>query len=204
MNTMRAVFEDGVAENRDVQCDAGASESASPLQAIMSVARQSLGRIRSDADRVAPVFAKGRIMMGSAAPSPSALADQLLQAHPIRVEAGFEGNAGISGGAWRDDASDDNALAYLCFSEGTVNLPLHIHEFSDRFIIVDDGVGLFHYAPSAEQPGELRSVIVQTGDVLAFTSGLLHTFTAPFENLTLLSYHAPFFAFDDTRQFTIP
>jgi len=37
-----------------------------------------------------------------------------------------------------------------------------------------------------------------------FTRGVVHTFTAPVADLTLLSYHAPFFEFDDTRQFTIP
>ncbi len=147
MHAMRAVFEEGVAGNRDVRCDVRASESASPLQAIMSVARQMLGGIRADAAGAAPVFIKGRIVVGSTAPSPAVLADQLLQAHPIRVEPGFEGNAGISGGAWRDDSDGDNALAYLRFSEGTVDLPLHVHEFSDRFIAVADGFGLFHYMP---------------------------------------------------------
>jgi hypothetical protein len=42
------------------------------------------------------------------------------------------------------------------------------------------------------------------GDAVLFTRGVVHTFTAPLDDLTLLSYHAPFFEFDDTRQFTIP
>lgn len=203
MNAIRAVFEDGVAGNRDEQCDAEAGESVGPLQAIMSVAREALCRIRSDADGAAPVFIKGRIVVGSAAPSPSVLADQLLQANLIRVERGFEGNAGISGGAWPDDADDDNALVYLCFSEGTVNLPLHVHEFSDRFIAVADGFGLFHYMPAGVSWHELRSVVVQAGDVVVLTRGLVHTFTAPVTDLVLLSYHAPYFEFEDPRQFTI-
>ncbi len=200
MNAMRAVFEDGVAGNREVQCEGRAGESAGPLQAIMSVARQALELAGSDADGVMPVFRKGRIAVGSTAPSPSVLADQLLEAHPIRVEAGFEGNAGISGGAWRDD---DDALVYLCFSEGTVDLPLHVHEFSDRFIAVADGFGLFHYMPRGARCNELRSVVVQAGDVVVLTRGLVHTFTAPVAELVLLSYHAPYFAFEDPRQFTI-
>jgi hypothetical protein len=60
MNAMRAVSDNGAAGNRDGQFDVRASESASPLQAIMSVARLVLGRIRSDADGVTPVFIKGR------------------------------------------------------------------------------------------------------------------------------------------------
>ena len=72
-----------------------------------------------------------------------------------------------------------------------------------RFIIVDGGVGVFHYSPTAEQPVELRSVIVQTGNVVAFAPGLIHTFTAPLVDLILLSYHAPFIDLGDSRQLTI-
>jgi hypothetical protein len=39
---------------------------------------------------------------------------------------------------------------------------------------------------------------------VSFTRGVVHTFTAPLGDLTLLSYHAPFFDLDDTRQYTIP
>jgi hypothetical protein len=205
MNSIRAVFEDGVAGNPDVYCDAEASESANPLQTVMSVARRSLERIRSQVEGVEPIFTKGRIEIGSLAPSPSVMAGELLKVHPIPVEPGFEGNAGISGGAWpNDDGDQDDALVYLRFSEGTVDLPLHVHEFFDRFIAVADGFGLFHYMPGEETCGELRSLVVQAGDVVVFTRGLMHTFTAPIEGLTLLSYHTPFLAFDDARQFTIP
>ncbi len=51
--------------------------------------------------------------------------------------------------------------------------------------------------------GELRSVVVESGDTVLFTRGVIHTFTALLSDLTLLSYHAPFFEFDDSRQFTI-
>ena len=125
------------------------------------------------------------------------------QAYPIRVEPGFEGNAGISGGAWRDESDDDNALVYLCLSEGTEDLPLHVHEFSDRFIAVADGFGLFHYMPGEGRCSELRSVVVQAGDVVVLTRGLVHTFMGPVADLVLLSYHAPYFEFEDPRQFTI-
>ena len=65
-------------------------------------------------------------------------------------------------------------------------------------------IGLFHYLPDREKTRELRSVVVETGDAVLFTRGVVHTFTSPIGDLTLLSYHAPFFEFDDTRQFTIP
>lgn len=203
MNAMRAVIEDGVAGNREVQCDGRAGESASPLRAIMSLAREALGRFCSDGNGAAPVFKKGQIVIGPMAPSTTVLADKLLQAHPIPVEPGFEGNAGISGGAWRDDVDDDDALVYLRFSAGAVDLPLHVHEFSDRFIVVADGLGLFHYMPTGTRCNELRSVVVRAGDVVVFTRGLVHTFTAPVAGLAVLSYHAPFFELNDPRQFAI-
>jgi mannose-6-phosphate isomerase-like protein (cupin superfamily) len=93
---------------------------------------------------------------------------------------------------------------HLRFAAGTEDLPLHVHEFSDRLLVVTSGLGLFHYLPDAAKSRELRSVVVETGDVVLFTRGVVHTFTAPVGDLTLLSYHAPFFAFDDVRQFTIP
>jgi hypothetical protein len=64
-------------------------------------------------------------------------------------------------------------------------------------------VGLFHYLPGAEKVRELRSVVVEAGDAVLFTRGVVHTFAAPLDDLTLLSYHAPFFEFDDTRQFSV-
>ena len=131
------------------------------------------------------------------------MARDLVRRHSITIERGFEGNAGIEGGVWPTTACNGDALVFLRFASGTVDLPLHVHEFSDRFIVVDDGVGLFHYAPSAIQPDKLRSLTEQAGDVIMLTRGLLHTFTAPIEDLVLLSYHTPFFALDDHRQFTI-
>ena len=93
---------------------------------------------------------------------------------------------------------------HLRFAAGTEDLPLHVHEFSDRLLVVMSGVGLFHYLPDARKSRELRSVVVEADDAVLFTRGVVHTFTAPLDDLTLLSYHAPFFEFDDTRQFTIP
>ncbi|MFH1110789.1 MAG: cupin domain-containing protein [Planctomycetota bacterium] len=87
---------------------------------------------------------------------------------------------------------------------GTEDLPLHVHEFSDRLLVVTSGIGFFHCLPDAGTPRELRSVVVDAGDAVLFTRGVVHTFTVPLEDLTLLSYHAAFFEFDDRRQFTIP
>jgi len=120
-----------------------------------------------------------------------------------RVDRGFEGNAGVEDGAWRPGDQGDDGLAHLRFAAGTEDLPLHVHEYSDRLLVVTSGLGVFHYFADADQARELRSLVVEPSDIVIFTRGLIHTFTAPLGDLTLLSYHAPFFEFDDTRQFTI-
>lgn len=133
-----------------------------------------------------------------------ALHDGLRESHPIRVEAGFEGNPAVEGGAWRPGDGGDDGLVHLRFAAGAEDLPLHIHEFSDRLLVITSGIGLFHYLPDAERTRELRSVVVEAGDAVLFSRGVLHTFTAPLNDLTLLSYHSPFLELDDPRQFTIP
>jgi len=151
----------------------------------------------------ATVVRFGRLREASKWGTAAALHKSLRETHPIRVESGFEGNPGVEGGAWRPDDSGEDGLVHLRFAAGTEDLPLHAHEFSDRLLVVTSGVGLFHYLPDAGNSRELRSVVVDAGDAVLFTRGVVHTFTAPLEDLTLLSYHAPFFEFDDARQFSI-
>ncbi len=145
----------------------------------------------------------GRLTEASTWGTAKALHDRLLESYPIRVDAGFEGNPGVDGGAWRPDDGADDGLVHLRFAAGTEDLPLHVHEFSDRLLVVTSGLGLFHYLPDGGKSRELRSVVVDAGDAVLFTRGVFHTFTAPLGDLTLLSYHAPFVEFDDTRQFTV-
>jgi len=70
-------------------------------------------------------------------------------------------------------------------------------------LVATSGLGLFHYLPGGLRLRELRSVVVEAGDAVLFTRGIVHTFTAPLGGLTLLSYHAPFFEFDDARQYKV-
>jgi len=152
----------------------------------------------------ATVVRFGRLSVGSKWKTANALHKGLRETHPIRVESGFEGNPGVEGGAWRPSDGSDDGLVHLRFAAGTEDLPLHVHEFSDRLLVVTSGVGLFHYLPDREKTRELRSVVVDDGDAVLFTRGVVHTFTAPLGELTLLSYHAPFFELDDSRQYSIP
>lgn len=131
--------------------------------------------------------------------------------YPIELRSPFEDTASISGGLWSGrhlfGARFEDGLAKLRFAAGTLDLPIHVHEHSDRFIAVLAGEGRFWWS---EQPwrhfdgADIRSTPVRTGDVLVFTRNLLHTFSAPQRDLLLLSYHSPEIPFDDPRQFTLP
>ena len=164
--------------------------------------REAIGRaVKDTANAVVVRF--GRLTEASTWETAKALHDGLLESHPICIDAGFEGNPGVEGGAWRPSDGGDDGLVHLRFARGTENLPLHVHEFSDRLLVVTSGRGIFHYLPDAGTAPEPQSVVVKAGDAVLFTRGVVHTFTAPICDLKLLSYHAPFFEFDDTRQFTV-
>lgn len=173
------------------------------LAAWFRMMREAVGRA-AKATTDAAVVRFGRLAEASTWEKAKALHDGLLESHTIRVEAGFEGNPGVEGGAWRPSDGSDDGLVHLRFAAGIEDLPLHVHEFSDRLLVVTSGLGLFHYLPSAGGSHELRSIVLESGDAVLFTRGVVHTFTAPLGDLRLLSYHGPFFAFDDARQFTIP
>lgn len=130
---------------------------------------------------------------------------------PVEVETPFEGSEFIGGGAWRGETvfpgQEDHALAKLCFAAGAVDLPMHAHEQSDRFIMVLEGEGRYHHAPGTvgQFTGEgVRSVPVREGDVVAFRRDVVHTFSTPRRAMTLLSWHRPYFAFLDPRQYRLP
>lgn len=130
---------------------------------------------------------------------------------PVLVETPFEGSDFIGGGAWlgaeRFPRHPEDTLAKLCFAAGAVDLPMHAHEHSDRFIVVLEGEGSYHHAPGSvhDFTGEgVRSVPVRAGAVVAFTRGLVHTFSTPRRAMTLLSWHRPYFSFLDPRQYRLP
>ena len=197
-------------ESGESRCNGGwrvnggdvAYEREQVFERVCVAGRNTIGRLRHSVRRTA--FFQKLHVDDLALPGVSGVAPELLRRHPIDMEQGFEGNPGIEGGFWPSVARKGDALAFLRFANGTVDLPVHVHEFSDRFVLVDEGTGLFHYIPGGENYGELRSLVVQAGDIVVFTRGLVHTFTAPVADLVLLSYHAPYFEFADPRQFSVP
>jgi mannose-6-phosphate isomerase-like protein (cupin superfamily) len=147
--------------------------------------------------------------------SASPLDEELLGAlrsvkdeYPIRLIAPFEGVSSISGAVWKASElfgnNDVDAVLKLRFQAGSTDLPIHSHEYSDRVLVVIDGEGVFDVLPSAaSSPDQIRATPVSTGDVLAFSRGVLHTFRTYSDDLLLLSYHSPFIPLNDPRQYKV-
>jgi len=100
----------------------------------------------------------------------------------------------------------NDAFLVLHFEPHTLDLPLHIHEDSERFIFVIAGRGFFHYSPDPLETGAsrcIRHIAVRDRDVVMFRRGTVHTFSTAEHPLTILSYHRPYFSLADERQYTL-
>ncbi|NOT01212.1 MAG: cupin domain-containing protein [Phycisphaerales bacterium] len=139
------------------------------------------------------------------------LASLIDEEYPIVLQAPFEDTASVAGAVWPGcelfGTQRNDGVLKLRFERGTLDLPLHVHEQSDRYIVVLRGDGVFHYTDEtlrAFTATNIHGRPVRAGDVLVFTRGLLHTFSAPTEDLLLLSYHNPLIPLNDAAQYTLP
>ncbi|HZW07086.1 MAG TPA: hypothetical protein VFF65_08170 [Phycisphaerales bacterium] len=134
----------------------------------------------------------------------------LEQAHPVQLVSPFEDSHLVAGAAWEGPSligpGCTAALAKLRWSAGADDLPMHVHDHSDRFIIVDKGRGYFHVSdqPFDQFDGRVRTIPARERDVFVFTRGVVHTFSTADQPMTLLSCQLPFLPFDDPHQFRIP
>lgn len=122
----------------------------------------------------------------------------------------FEGCSSIRGAVVRGadivGGTRDDAFLFLEFAPETRELPLHIHEGSDRFIYVIGGRGFFHVSHEpleAEWSRRLHHVPVRDRDALMFRRGTVHTFSTGEHPLTLLSYHHPYVPLEDENQYRV-
>jgi mannose-6-phosphate isomerase-like protein (cupin superfamily) len=139
----------------------------------------------------------------------SELVDALERDHPLELRSPFECSELVAGAVWppRSLGGHTSALAKLRWWAGADDLPMHVHDHSDRCIIVLSGRGYFHIS---DQPIErfdgtdVRSVPARERDVFAFTRGVVHTFSTAREPMVLLSAQLPYTAFDDPQQYRMP
>lgn len=140
-----------------------------------------------------------------------ALVGDLERTHPLALVSPFEGCKDVAGAVWECRrllrAQHSAALLKLRFSAGAVDLPLHTHQRSDRFVFVLEGRGCFHVCTEPVESysdGAVWNVPVRPRDAIVFTQGILHTFSAPDEPLTLLSFHEPFVGLESSEQYSVP
>lgn len=126
----------------------------------------------------------------------------------VQFQRPFEGSMNVSGAPLaaaeflRTDR--DDGLLFLRFESETVDLPLHIHPLSDRFIFVIGGRGFFHVANKPLEvcePQDVHHIAARDRDVFMFRRGVVHTFSTASHPLMLLSYHRPFIELDDDTQY---
>lgn len=139
------------------------------------------------------------------------LVEELERAYPIELLYPFEGSDRVGGAVWvaRDLLGNESttSVAKLRWDSRATDLPMHVHDLSDRFIIVVKGRGFFHVSDeSAEEftGKSVRSIPARERDVFLFRRGTVHTFSTDAEPMTLLSCQLPFLPFDDPRQYRLP
>lgn len=138
--------------------------------------------------------------------NPSTIPDlvALTEVYPLALQSPFEEVETIAGGIWKasDICSGNDAILRLSFRAGTVNLPLHSHNFSDRVVFVVRGSGTFEFVSDLES-NELTTTHVQEGTMLMFPRGTIHSFRTPDAGLELISYHSPYIELEDAKHYTV-
>ncbi|UYV12411.1 MAG: cupin domain-containing protein [Phycisphaera sp.] len=181
------------------------STGSDVLRAILEMASTALEQLRASTDR--PTAVLGRIRGTGRGVSFGRLVDRLEAEHPLDLVSPFEGSDRVAGAVWALSEPYAAALAKLRWDARAIDLPMHVHEHSDRFIIVLEGRGYYHVAgqPLDGFDGSaVRTVPARERDVFVFTRGVVHTFSTDESPMVLLSCQLPHLPFDDPRQYTLP
>lgn len=190
------------------------SSGGQGLQGLVDLSESAIGQLhqlRRDQRTTTAAALLGRLRGTGRGVSFTRLVEELERAYPLELEYPFEGSDRVGGGVWiaRDllGGSSTTSVAKLRWDNRALDLPMHVHDHSDRFIIVLKGRGYFHVTDESvdEFTGtHVRSVPARERDVFLFTRGTVHTFSTEDEPMTLLSCQLPFLAFDDPRQYRLP
>lgn len=196
--------------NNRLRLDAAGLRGTRVLAALLELAANSLQRAAATlkAERFAAVSrlrGTGRgIHFGD-------LVTELDRQHPIKLVSPFEDSNLVAGAVWDGNVlvggNCKAALAKLRWSAGADDLPMHVHDFSDRFIIVHEGRGFFHVSDQRFEDfdgSDVKSIPARERDVFLFSRGVVHTFSTLDQPMTLLSCQLPYLPFDDPDQFRIP
>lgn len=184
------------------------------LAGLVRLAEQAVDGLRTAqaiAGESVPAAVLGRIRGTGRGVSFGQLIGELERTHPLTLAYRFEGSDRVGGAYWSAGEilrlQATAAVAKLRWDSRATDLPMHVHDNSDRFIIVLDGRGMFHVSDEsavAFTGMRVRSVPAKPRDVFLFTRGTVHTFSTHAEPMTLLSCQLPFVSFDDPGQYRLP
>lgn len=181
------------------------------LVAMAERALDQLTRLQRTGEAPSPAALVGRVRGTGRGVSSTRLIEELEREHPLHLTAPFEGSDRVSGDVWMAPAilgtESRTSVAKLRWQSRAVDLPMHTHEHSDRFIMVHKGRGFFHVSgePVERFTGRsVRSIPARERDVFLFTRGVVHTFSTDTEPMVLPSCQSPFLPFDDPRQYRLP
>jgi mannose-6-phosphate isomerase-like protein (cupin superfamily) len=183
------------------------------LAGLVQLAEAATDRLRElqRSGETGPGAVLGRLRGTGRGVSFSRLVEELERTHPLSLTYPFEGSDRVGGAVWiaKDlvGGASTTSVAKLRWDSRALDLPMHVHDHSDRFIVVVKGRGYFHVTDeSAEQftGKSVRSIPARERDVFLFTRGTVHTFSTDAEPMTLLSCQLPFLSFDDPKQYRLP
>jgi len=187
------------------------SSPTHPCQRLLDAAEHTINALSPSAP-----LTLGRVRGTGPGVSFGSLIAELEAAHPIALEFPFEGSDRVSGGVWEcptslDDPKIDpkttSAIAKLRWFKHADDLPMHVHEHADRFIVVLEGRGFFHWSDQdaeAFDGSSVHTIAARSRDLFVFRRGLVHTFSTSDHDMTLISVQCPYIPFDDPKQYRVP
>lgn len=202
---MRGLFLDSFELPREAACD-----PLSAYRALANAARyylDALDRAVTEGTLPGRIALNTRVRGTGPGVALGEVIDQFLQL-TTAWQCPFEGSENVSGAelpaaSILHEERDDGFLL-LKFRPRTLDLPLHVHDDSERFIYVIGGRGFFHVSDKlleAADDSSLRHVPARDRDVIMFRRGTAHTFSTAEHELHLLSYHRPFIPIVSPNQY---
>jgi mannose-6-phosphate isomerase-like protein (cupin superfamily) len=184
------------------------------LAGLVGMAEAAVGRLQGS-HRAAPAnpatAVVGRIRGTGRGVSFTRLIEEMERTYPLELTYPFEDSERVGGAVWvaRDllGGISETSVAKIRWDSRATDLPMHVHDHSDRFIIVLKGRGYFHVT---DEPAErftgtnVRTVPAREMDVFLFTRGTVHTFSTAEDPMVLLSCQLPYLPFNDPRQYRLP
>ncbi len=183
-------------------------EPADSCRRLLNLASRAISQLEPSKERIS----LGRIRGTGPGIHFGDFVTALDEDYPLTLKYPFENSERVGGAVWNcqailNDPSIDSAITKIKWNKGADDLPMHVHDHTDRFIVVLEGRGFFHWTDQSFEDFDakaIHTIAARKRDVFVFRRGVVHTFSTAEHSMTLLSIHCPFIPFDDSKQFRLP